>query len=101
MKINVRIEEVEIIFYESLYNSMHKIYAKVGIFPDGFEEFDALYEQEIDEGVYWWFSEVEFEQVIERVCNTSKLYPLDNEEFIYAVSNDNKPFEITLEKGDA
>jgi hypothetical protein len=95
--LTVKLEEVELIFYESLDGSANKISSKVGVHPDDFEDFDALFDHWVDGKVYWWFTESEFKEASEQLFSTRDLFPLDNGVFIYEMTNSNEPIEITLE----
>jgi hypothetical protein len=93
----VKLEEVELIFYESLDGSANKISSKVGVHPDDFDDFDALFDHWVDGKVYWWFTESEFKEASEQLFSSRDLFPLDNGVFIYEMTNNNEPIEITLE----
>jgi len=96
--LNVRLEEVELIFYESLDGTANRMSSKVGVHPDDFEDFDALFDHWVDSKVYWWFTESEFKEASEQLFSTRDLFPLDNGVFIYEMTNNVEPIEITLEE---
>jgi hypothetical protein len=81
--LNVRLEDVELILYESLdgmgNGSANKLSTKVGIHPDDFED-HALFEHWVDGKCYWWFTESEFKEAIRQLSDTHDLYPLDNDD---------------------
>jgi len=95
--LTIKLEEVELIFYESLDGSANKMSSKVGVHPDDFDDFDALFDHWVDGKVYWWFTESEFKEASEQLFSTRDLFPLDNGVFIYEMTNSNEPIEITLE----
>ena len=108
-KIKVRLEDVDLILpvyniiSEEVDNALQRTSTKIGVFPNGFDEdndHELLFEHEVDQRVYYWFTESEFKEVIDTLDNTSNLYPLDDGAFIYEMTNDNKPFEITLEESE-
>jgi hypothetical protein len=51
----------------------------------------------VDGKVYWWFTESEFKEASEQLFSSRDLFPLDNGVFIYEMTNNNEPIEITLE----
>lgn len=97
MKIKVRIEDVDLIIYEGTWDTTKQT-TKIGVLPDDFEDDELIFEHDIDQTVYYWFTESEFTKAIDMLTNTHKLYPLDDGAFIYDMSNDDEPFEITLEE---
>jgi len=99
MKIKVRFENVDLIIYEGTEDT-HKLLTRVGVLPDDFDDDELLFEHTVDQAVYYWFTESEFKKAIGVLNTTHKLYPLDDGAFIYEMTNDNKPFEITLEESE-
>ena len=100
--LNVRLEDVELILYESLdgmgNGSANKLSTKVGIHPDDFDDHELLFDHWVDGKCYWWFTESEFKEAIRQLSDTHDLYPLDNDVFIYEMSDNDEPIEITLEE---
>ena len=102
MKIKVRFEDVDLIIYEGTWDTT-KLLTRVGVLPDDFDDsdnYELLFEHEVDQAVYYWFTESEFKEAIDMLTNTHKLCPLDDGVFIYEMTNDNKPFEITLKESE-
>tara|TARA_R110000772_G_scaffold50339_1_gene115722 strand:+ start:450 stop:779 length:330 start_codon:yes stop_codon:yes gene_type:complete len=102
MKIKVRMEDVDLIIFEGTWDTTKQT-TRVGVLPDDFDDsdnYELLFEHEVDQKVYYWFTEFEFKKAIDMLTNTHKLYPLDDGAFIYEMTNDNKPFEITLEESE-
>ena len=99
MKIKVRFEDVDLIIYEGTWDTT-KLLTRVGVLPDDFDNYELLFEHEVDQAVYYWFTESEFEKAMYVLNTTHKLYPLEDIELIYKMTNDNKPFEITLEESE-
>ena len=102
MKVKVRFEDVDLIIYEGTWDTT-KLLTRVGVLPDDFDDsdnYELLFEHEVDQAVYYWFTESEFKKAIGVLNTTHKLYPLDDGAFIYEMTNDNKPFEITLEESE-
>jgi len=102
MKVKVRIENVDLIIYEGTEDT-HKLLTRVGVVSDDFDasdNYELLFEHEVDQQVYYWFTESEFKEAIGVLNTTHKLYLLDDGVFIYEMTNDNKPFEITLKESD-
>ena len=102
MKIKVRFEDVDLIIYEGTWDTT-KLLTRVGVLPDDFDDsanYELLFEHEVDQAVYYWFTESDFKKAIGVLNTTHKLYPLDDGAFIYEMTNDNKPFEITLEESE-
>ena len=105
MKVKVRFENVDLIIYEGTWDTT-KLLTKVGVLPDDFDNYELLFEHEVDQAVYYWFTESEFKKAIGVLNTTHKLYPLlwysfvDDIELIYKMTNDNEPFEITLKESE-
>lgn len=102
MKIKVRMEDVDLIIYEGAEHTA-KLSTRIGVVSDDFDasdNYELLFEHEVDQQVYYWFTESEFKEAIDMLTNTNKLYPLQDIELIYEMTNDNKPFEITLKESE-
>tara|TARA_R100000935_G_scaffold325_1_gene989 strand:+ start:489 stop:824 length:336 start_codon:yes stop_codon:yes gene_type:complete len=105
-KIKVRLENVDLIIHEGIDSTAQRTSTRIGVHADDFDNDDphtvnwsyCLFEHEVDQRVYWWFTESEFKEVSNQLADTSNLYPLDNGTFIYEMSDNNEPFEITLEE---
>ncbi len=97
-KIKVRLEDADIIVYEGHDDTAQKLQTKIGIHANDFHDYELLFEHEVDQRCYYWFTESEFKEVIDTLDNTSNLYPLDDGAFIYEMSDNNEPFEITLDE---
>ena len=97
-KIMVRLENADIIVYEGHDDTAQKLQTKIGIHANDFDDFEALFEHKVDQRCYYWFTESEFEQAQDDLENTTKLVPLDESAFLYEISDNNEPFEITLEE---
>jgi len=105
-KIKVRLENVDLIIHEGIDSTAQRTSTRIGVHADDFDNDDphtvnwsyCLFEHEVDQRVYWWFTESEFKEVSNQLADTSNLYPLDNGAFIYEMSDNNEPFEITLEE---
>ena len=99
-KIKVRLEDVDLILHEEVDSTAQRTSTKIGVLLDDFDDYELLFEHEVDQQVYYWFTESEFKEAIDMLTNTNKLYPLQDIELIYEMTNDNKPFEITLKESE-
>ena len=97
-KIKVRLEDVDLILHEEVDSTAQRTSTKIGVLLDDFDDYELLFEHEADQKVYHWFTETEFKEVIDTLDNTSNLFPLDDGAFIYEMSDNNEPFEITLDE---
>ena len=99
-KIKVRLEDADLILHEEVDSTAQRTSTKIGVLLDDFDDYELLFEHEVDQQVYYWFTESEFKEAIDMLTNTNKLYPLQDIELIYEMTNDNKPFEITLKESE-
>jgi len=99
-KYKVKIENAELVQYEGS-SELTRSSNKVGVLLNDFDDdaYELLFEHELDQQVYYWLTELEFKKAIDVVSNASKLYQLDKGTFIYGMTSDSQPFEITLVDG--
>tara|TARA_R100001530_G_C4292083_1_gene148299 strand:+ start:747 stop:1031 length:285 start_codon:yes stop_codon:yes gene_type:complete len=94
MEISVKIQDATVIYIHSSSNYARKTETKIGILPDNFDKWEKLFDNDIDQKVYYWLTESEFKNA-KTILKENELYAL-SEEYIFNISNNNKLIEVNL-----